>query len=187
MCARGADLALLGGRSTSPLDAMVRALAVLLGAFAVATVAAAADSVVLGHGVSNVFLSAQPCPKDSVCMDASYVWVLDADRTVAGPTVTGRIRAIASQHTDATSQFVKSVELFVLRPIQDSSVRKLSGAQYYLVSLSPRDPLGRYCLSMRPADVGLTLDAAEVTVDSSSGYFCFSASTLASNNRWRGP
>jgi hypothetical protein len=120
-------------------------------------------------------------------MDASYVWVLDADRTVAGPNVRGRVRAIASQHTDATSQFVKSVELFVLRPIQDSSVRKSSNAKYYLISLSPRDSLGRYCLSVRPADVGLTLDAAEVKVDSSDGHFCFSASAMASNNRWRGP
>jgi hypothetical protein len=160
---------------------------VLLGAFAVAPVAVAADSVVLGHGVSNAFLSPQPCPEGSICMDSNYVWVLHADRTVAGPTVTGRVRAIASQHTEATSQFVKSVELFVLRPIQDPSVRKSSGAEYYLVSPSRKNTLGQYCLLVRPADVGLALNAAEVKVDSDNGYFCFSSRVLASNNRWRGP
>jgi hypothetical protein len=93
--------------------------AVLLGTLAIATPALAEDSVVLGHGVSNAFLGELPCPERSLCVDANYVWVLDADRTVAGPGVTGRVRAIATQHTDATAQFVKSVELFVLSPIQD--------------------------------------------------------------------
>ena len=161
--------------------------ALALDACALATPAAAlaADSVVLGHGVSNAFHTSSPCPPD--CMGAEYIWVLDAHRTVSGPKVTGRIRAITFQHTDATSQYVKSVELFVLRPIEDASIRKSSGADYYLVSLSPRDSRGRYCLNMKPSELDLTVAASEVTVDASSGYYCFKASALASNNRWRGP
>jgi hypothetical protein len=162
-------------------------LALTAGAFALATAAVAADSVVLGHGVSNAFLSAQACPPGSLCMDANYLWVLDADRTLTGPAVKGRVRAIVSQHTDATSKFVKSVELFVLRPIQDPSTRKSTGAEYYLVSLSARDSRGRYCLSVNPSDVGLTLNDSEVAVDGISGYYCFNATVLTSNNRWRGP
>jgi hypothetical protein len=163
-------------------------LALAAGAFALPTAAAvAADSVVLGHGVSNAFVSAPPCPAGSACMEANYLWVLEADRTITGPDIKGKVRAIAVQHTDATAKFVTSVELFVLRPIQDPSMRKSLGADYYLVSLSPRDPQGQYCLSLNPGDVGLKLDASEVRVDTSSGHFCFSATALTSNNRWRGP
>jgi hypothetical protein len=161
--------------------------AVILGALLFASAAAAEDSVVLGHGVSNAFLRKLPCTEHTACLDANYVWVLDVDRTVAGPHVTGRVRAIATQHTDATAEFVKSVELFVLSPIQDSALQKSSGATYYLVSLSPRDSQGRYCLSVRPSDAGLKLGASVVATDPRSGYFCFSAAALASNNRWRGP
>ena len=165
---------------------MVRS-AVLLGALAIATPVVAADSVVLGHGVSSAFLSNVPCTERSLCVDALYVWVLDASNTVVGPRVTGRVRAIATQHSDATGQFVRSVELFVLSPIADSTLQKSSGAKFYLIALSPRDLRGRYCISVKPNDVGLKLDPSEVTVDSDSGYFCFNASVLASNNRWRGP
>ena len=118
-------------------------------------------------------------------MDADYVWVLDALQTIAGPKVAGRVHAIASQHTDATDQFVKSVELFVLRPIHDAGLQQSSGAKYFLVALSPRVD-GTYCLSVKPSEVGLNLDSSEVKIDE-QGYFCFRAAVLASNKRWNGP
>ena|ERR1700730_11782664 len=166
---------------------MLRLCATFVAVYALSSGAVAADSVVFGHGVSNKFLAEAPCPGSGLCMDASYVWVIDAVRTIVGPNVAGRVRAIASQHTDATSAFVKSVELFVLRPIKESKLRKSSGAEYYLVSLSPRDSANRYCLSVKPSDVGLKLSASDVVVDADSGGFCFTAAALASNNRWRGP
>jgi hypothetical protein len=86
--------------------------------------------------------------------------------------VKGRIRALISQHTDATRKFVQSVELFVLRAIQDPNLRKASGAQYYLLSLSPRYNNDEYCLSMRPADVGLAVPESQIT--GRDGNFCFS-------------
>jgi hypothetical protein len=159
-------------------------LAAFLGAVALTSPAVAEDSVVLGHGISNAFLSRQACPQPTdtkfaaICMDANYVWVLDAVHTVAGPSVSGRVRAIASQHVDATDQFVKSVEIFVLRPIDDSALQKSSGATYYLVSLSARDVNGKYCLSVAPKDEGLKLDASEISVDPASGYFCFQATAV---------
>jgi hypothetical protein len=158
----------------------------LLGALVITSAATASDSVVLGHGVSNAFLSQEPCAQPSPCVDASYVWVLDATRTVVGPNVAGRVRAIATQHTAATPQFVKSVELFVLRPIGDQSLKRTSRAKFYLVALSARNPDNRYCLTVKPSDVGLHLEPSMVTRDTTTGY-CFSATALASNNRWRGP
>jgi len=160
--------------------------AAFLGVVMISSAAIGADSVVLGHGVSNAFLSLPPCPTDSLCMDANYVWVLDAVHTVVGPAVIGRARAIASQHTDATAKFVKSIELFVLRPIEDRALQESSGAKYYLVLLSPRYSHGRYCLAESPGDVGLKINPSEVKVNE-YGNFCFRATVLASNNRWSGP
>ena len=166
---------------------MLRLCAAITVACTVGSFAVAADSVVLGHGVSNEFLSQTTCAATMLCTDALYVWVIDADRTIVGPRVAGRVRAIFLQHTDARSTFVKSVELFVLRPLKDASLRKSYGADYSLVSLSPRYSEGRYCLSVKPSDVGLDVPASAVVVDAGRGQFCFPAAALASNNRWRGP
>jgi hypothetical protein len=153
---------------------MIRILALL--ALAFAAPALAADSVVLGHGLSNSYLSKRECPGNSVCLDAKYVWALRANRTVAGPPIHGDVRAIATQHADATQQFVSSVELFVLRPIHDVALRKSSGATFYLISLSPRDPEGRYCLSVNPETVGLHLAMSQLYSDADS--YCFDARLL---------
>ena len=127
--------------------------------------APAADSVVVGHGISNSYFSDARCAPDLICMEARYLWILDVRRTVSGPSVVGRIRVVASQHTDANEQFVKSVELFVLKPIDDSSLQRTSGARYYLVALSARDSSGNYCLSVDPGGAGLKLDSLQVSVD----------------------
>jgi hypothetical protein len=157
---------------------MVRLLAVLVGASTVVSGAFAADSVVLGHGVSNTFLSKLPCDhKKYICMDANYVWVLDADRTVADPSMLGRVRAIAVQHVDATEAFIKSVKIFVLRPIEDTKFRASSGAGYYLVALSPRYSDGCYCLAVKPNEVDLTLSPSQIVVND-TGAFCFDAKAL---------
>jgi hypothetical protein len=135
------------------------------------------DSVVLGHGVGNSFLHDLPCADDSLCVGGSYVWVLRARRTVVGPPIVGTVRALGMQHGDATTQLVKAAELFVLRPIDDPRVRESSGAQYYLVALSPRYPDGSYCLSVKPKDVGLELAPADIEAQPGRPY-CFKASLL---------
>jgi hypothetical protein len=163
------------------LDAMFRSIAILFALLA-SFAAMPADSVILGHGVSNAFLSLPPCPEDFICMDANYKWILDAVHTVVGPSIVGRVTAITSQHTDATAKFVTLVELFILRPIDDKSLRESSGANYYLILLSPRYPHGRYCLGQDPSGFGVKLDPSQVKVDE-NGYFCFPARALASNKR----
>jgi hypothetical protein len=153
-----------------------------------ATLAAAASpdtSVVIGHGVSNAFLSKLPCAPGSVCLDSRYLWIIDATQTAVGPTIVGTVRAVAEQHVDAAPEFVKAVELFVLRPISDVALRETSGAEFQVVALSARDPQGRYCLPVAPGDVGINLPPSEVVT--AGGSYCFSASALASNNRLRGP
>lgn len=136
----------------------------------------AADSVVIGHGKSNWFFAKAPCPPGDICLDAQYVWLLHARRTVAGPPVKGEARAISMQHVAATPRYVHSVELFVLRPIDDAALRKSSGAAYYLVALSPRYPSGRYCLAVNPVTLGIHLSQPPVRDDEES--FCFDSKLL---------
>jgi hypothetical protein len=111
-------------------------------------------------------------------MQAVYLWEFDAKRTVTGPPVGGRVRVLATQHTDATSKFVRSVELFVVRPIDDPAVREAYGAEYYLVGLSPRYERSTYCLPVNPTDIGLSMPSSEVTVEPDSGYYCFARRLL---------
>jgi len=148
---------------------------VLLG-LGIARVVAAADSVVIGHGVGNSFLSEVPCPATNICLDSRYIWTLVADRTVVGPAVKGEVRAIAIQHTEATPQFVHSVELFVLRPIAEATLRSSSGADFYIDALSPRDTAGRYCLAMDPLEVNLHI--ATSNIHKVDGAYCFDARLL---------
>jgi hypothetical protein len=150
----------------------IATFAMVLGAM----LASAADSVVIGYGVRNSFLATARCDAGSICLDAQYLWILKAARTVAGPVVAGEVRAVATQHADATPQFVSSAELFVLRPVTDAPLRKASGADFYLVALSPRDAAGSYCLPVRPTSVGLHLPPGKVNARGDS--YCFDARLL---------
>ena len=162
--------------------------------FFMAGTVSAADTVVLGHGIRNYQLSVPPCHQEpnsgliAICMDANYVWVLKANRTLVGTRVAGTIRAIASQHRAAATKFVRVVELFVLTPINDPKLRRSSRADYYIVELSPRYSDDTYCLRDKPTDVGLWVDQADTTVDE-GGDNCFKAQLIgagSSNLRWSG-
>jgi hypothetical protein len=87
------------------------------------SLAAAADSVVLGQGISNSFLAKLPCAANSLCLGSRYMWPINASQTIGGPRIVGTVRAIAEQHTDVTTEYLRSVELFVLRPITNSAHR----------------------------------------------------------------
>jgi hypothetical protein len=153
--------------------------------------ALSSDSVVLGRGISNYFLSRQPCPQPedsnltNICLDANFIWVLSARRTIVGPPVRGTVRAIVSQHVAAASKFVRSTELFVLRPIDDPALRKSSHADYYLVDLSSKDSDGRYCLWDKPEEVGLRLKDSDVVVRD-EGRSCFNATLITESYNLRG-
>jgi len=156
----------------------MRAMLPFIFAVTLAGPASAADSVVIGRGISNSYFTNLPCSANEICLDSLFMWVLDSTRSVAGPTIKGTVRALIAQHVAATRKFVESAELFVLQPIQDDALRKRSGADYYLLSVSPRNENGRYCLSKNPDDVGLKLPKAQVSMDIEGSRYCFDAALL---------
>ena len=151
-------------------------LAALLVVLAIAPAAIASDSVVIGRGISNAYFASVPCPSDYICLDGQYLWTFLSGRTVAGPVVHGEVRGIFMQHTEAKPQFVNAVELFVLRPIDDATLRTSSGADFYIIALSTRHTTGRYCLPMDPKTVHLHIHVSEISRD--DGAYCFDAHLL---------
>jgi hypothetical protein len=139
---------------------------------------ACGDSLVfLGKGISNTFLSRTDCPNQQLCMDSLYLWTFRVDKVLAGPRQSRSVRAIAYQHTDVTPDFIRSVELFVLEPIQDQALRSTYGANYTLVFLSPREKRDRYCLSQQPQALHLNVPLNHITIDDDK-LFCFPRSDV---------
>jgi hypothetical protein len=130
-----------------------------------------ADSVVLGKGINNAYIGKLPCLPNEICLDAMWVWTFEAERTLAGPPIKGTVRIFSGQDASATDKFIKSVELFVIRPIKDPKLRKITEAHYELVSLSALHEDGSYCISEDPNRLGLRLQKSQIHIDS-SGYYC---------------
>ena len=156
---------------------MLRTPLLLTGVLAIAPVVGA-ESVVLGKGISNSYAGDIECDEHSICLDVLYVWELDAKRTVSGPAVRGRVKAIFAQHVDATAKFVRSVELFVLSRIDDPAIRKQFGVDYSGIALSPLYSGSKYCLPVTPASVGLAIPENKVSIDPNSAYYCFAKSLV---------
>jgi hypothetical protein len=75
------------------------------------------------------------------------------------------------QHVDVTREFLKSLRLFVLRPIDDEKQRSLLGADYYLVDMSK--PIEMYCLWLDPKAEGLSTDDVVESGEGNSKRHCF--------------
>jgi hypothetical protein len=138
----------------------------------------AADSIVIGRAASNSYAKAlsdsydavRGCPEDYICMDVIYRWFIDPAKTVAGPALKGRIRALTFQHTGVNDRYLKSLRLFVFRPIADLEIPHSSDDRYYLVSSSPVYDDGTYCISVDPSASGLQL---KNVTERNDGYYCF--------------
>jgi hypothetical protein len=156
----------------------VRKGALTLIALLVAGQGWAADTVLVGTGLTNSYVSAGDCSPGAICLDAVYVWELEAKRVVAGPAVEGRIRALSAQHVGATPKYVRSVEVFVLRPVDNAQQRRDYGVTHALVALSPRYRGSRYCLSINPSEIGLKVPKEKISVEPGSGNYCFSRDLL---------
>jgi hypothetical protein len=137
--------------------------------FALANPVLAADSVVLGRGVSNTFFDRIECSPDSICMDSLYLWELDVKQTLVGPPVKGRVRALFASHGAATPEFVRDVELFVLSPSEGVKGGDSKFPAFGIIALSPRYEGDQYCLPMDPRSVGLDVDSTKAKF----GLFCF--------------
>ena len=139
-------------------------------------VASAANSVVFGRGVSNSDAQALGC-EDDLGMACWYYWDIHASTTISGPPIRGRVRALALQHTDATSKFVRSVEFFVLAPIPKSSPHFSAGARYYILEMSSRREGTKYCIRRDPQELDVPVEKSQVAIDA-HGQFCFDRKLL---------
>jgi hypothetical protein len=103
-----------------------------------ATAVAAADSVVSGRAISNVYMDHVKidCPKGDICMGAWFKWSIDVAKTLRGPSITGRVSAVRMQHSTVVPSYEKRLRSFVLKPIEDPKQRALLRSDYYLVSTS---------------------------------------------------
>jgi hypothetical protein len=152
----------------------LRVLLVLL-SVAFASTALGADSLFFGRALENSYEGHRihRCPEGAICNDSLYRWKLIAERTVAGPGISGRVDAVAEQDTAATPQYVGTLKVFLLRPASDLPfLPHFTSAKYYLVSLSPLYKDGSYCLSVDPRESAPKLRGVHANSD---GTFCFPA------------
>jgi hypothetical protein len=138
-------------------------------------------AVVIGSGISNKYFGDIKCGPDEVCLDAVFLWTLRVDRTVAGPAVTGVIDAVTAQHVEMLPEYVRSTELFVLQSAERVDGCIGSCIHWSLVSSSRRLSGDRYCISIDPTKVGLSLEPQQIKVDE-YGYYCFKRSALAARH-----
>jgi hypothetical protein len=116
----------------------------------------AADSVVLGHAVSNGHMDyvENTCPEGYICLHSWYKWVIDVDRTVSGPSVpTGRVVTARMQHTSMIPSYRRRLRLFVLKPIVDPEQRRELRADYFLEETSEAHQM--FCFLQNPKDFDL--------------------------------
>jgi hypothetical protein len=157
------------------VSAMRRVFVLLIWVIAPLQSALSDNSVVIGRGFSNEEVASLGSVDD---WNVFFLWTLDVNRTVAGPKVKGRVRALGIAHSGATSKYVRSVELFVLSPITEGSKEMLrTGAKYLIVALSPLYKDAMYCTRMDPLDIGIPIERAQIKVDE-NGSFCFERALL---------
>lgn len=130
------------------------------------------NSIVIGHGIKV----------DGVCESggdwaSGYVWLIDAQRTISGPTVKGKIRVIAASHAQPKDSYLRTVQLFVLAPVAEDGAEASSKPGFSLVASSPRYGRDQYCIPFKPSDIGVPLSDTEVERDENGGY-CFSKRSL---------
>jgi hypothetical protein len=130
-----------------------------------------ADSVVVGRAISNTYSAGLPCGENEICLDSIYLWVIDPAKALAGPKINGRLTAETYQHVGVNRHYLRSLRLFVLRPLTEiRDALRASDAKYYLVASSPIYKDGSYCISVDPTELGLALKNVRTGSD---GTFCF--------------
>ena len=136
----------------------------------------AEDTVALGRVISHKYMDVElDCPKDYICMDVWYRWIISIDRTLSGPPVKGRVVAAHLQHTDLNKRFERSLRLFVLRPLSDPARRDELKADYHLLEVSPENEM--YCIQHDPSTYGLAVENTYVRVQDDYKQYCFEIPT----------
>ena len=107
--------------------------------------AIASDIVVVGKLITNEPMSyvKDECPDGGICLRSWWKAVIQVEKTLQGPPLSGRITAAVMQHTSVNAQYKKRVRYFVLEAIEDPSMRKRLRADYYLKEGSIDPPDGK--------------------------------------------
>lgn len=154
-------------------------IAGLLLTLALFVAAARADnSIVIGQGIK-----VDEIQEVSGSWVSGYVWLINARRTVSGPSVKGKIRIVAASHAQPTDRYLKTVQLFVLAPITEGT-GEADEPRFSLVASSPLRRGDKYCILMKPSEVGIPLSDDEVERDE-QGAYCFEKRSLLESIRAR--
>ena len=95
---------------------------------------------------------------------------------IAGSTIQGRVIAARLQHTNYKKTYQDSLEIFVIRPIEDEQLRKSLTADYSIVEQSIVDQM--YCSNQDPAALGLRNIRAYSRTENGKTKYCFEKSQL---------
>jgi hypothetical protein len=133
--------------------------------------AQAESSIVIGRGikVEDVYVTGE--------WTSAYVWLIDAQRTVSGPTVKGKVRIFAASHAQPKDSYLKTVQLFVLTPVSREGAESNDEPRLSLIASSPRYGRDKYCVPFKPSAIGIPLSDAEVERDKYDDY-CFTKKAL---------
>lgn len=125
---------------TQPAKAFVSVLALLA-----CHAASASDFVVMGRLIANEPMSyvRAECPGGNICLHSWWKAVIQVEKALQGPPLSGRITAAVIQHTAMDVQYKKAVHYFVLEAIEEPSMRKKLRADYYLNEASIDLPTDR--------------------------------------------
>jgi hypothetical protein len=136
----------------------------------------AEDSVVIGRATAHFPIEAEaPCPPpdehgEYICMDAWIGFKISVTKTIAGPEVSGAVKAARVQHTQYVRSYRKRLKLFVLRPIPTEELRHTLGADYLLLEATTERRV--YCFSQSPSTYALK-DQVSLLETGSKSEYCF--------------
>lgn len=121
------------------------ALTLVLALAATPLACEAADAVFCGRSLGHHHIKGVevPCPENAICLNVWFRWQLQIDRVLEGPEIGGRVSAAVVQHGHFLPSYEKSLQVFVIRRIDDEAKRQLLGADFQLVSHSPGDDAKR--------------------------------------------
>jgi hypothetical protein len=136
-------------------------------------VTVASNIVVVGRLVINEPMEyvKDECPENYICLRSWWKSVVQVQKTIRGPGLTGRVTAAVMQHTSLNSQSKKAARLFVLEPIEDADMRAKLRADYYLKDMSLLHQM--FCLSQDPKELELDPEDTYVAGTDENKSYCF--------------
>ena len=152
---------------------MARTASTLALALFAAGNAQAVDSVFIGRALSNEETGLMPeCPPDHVCLNTWSKWEIKVSQTLAGPPLSGVVKAAKLQHGRIVPSYLRRFRFFVLRPIENAVLREQLQTEYLLVEVA--QPIQMYCINNHPTHIGLEQEQISVVALYANQTYCFS-------------